>query len=101
MQFGALALRGLFSAEAGTRATAPFPCTLSPLAALFLRCAPDRFLMTKPNTFQHNRGASVATLRWCPSRIDKIMRRLESGTTLDNDSATYTDRNPLGMQICG
>jgi hypothetical protein len=37
----------------------------------------------------------------CPWRIDKIMRPLESGTTLDNASATYTNRNPLGTQICG
>jgi hypothetical protein len=38
-------------AEAGTRAAAPFPAPLSPLlAASFLRCAPDRFLLTKPNT---------------------------------------------------
>jgi hypothetical protein len=36
--------------SAGTRAAAPFPAPLSPLAALFLRCAPDRFLLTKPNT---------------------------------------------------
>src|SRR5271170_7102340 len=33
----------------GTRA-APFPTPLSPLAALFLRCAPDMFLLTKLNT---------------------------------------------------
>src|SRR6266403_4079392 len=41
---------GRFSIEAGTRAAAPFPAPLSPLAASFLRCAPDRFLLTKPNT---------------------------------------------------
>ena len=40
----------LLCAEAGTRAAAPFPAPLSPLAASFLRCAPDRFLLTKPNT---------------------------------------------------
>jgi hypothetical protein len=34
----------------GTRAAAPFPTPLSPLAALLLRCAPDMFLLTKPNT---------------------------------------------------
>src|SRR5216684_6357089 len=43
---------GRFSVEAGTRAAAPFPAPLSPLAASFLRCAPDRFHLTKPNTFQ-------------------------------------------------
>jgi hypothetical protein len=37
---------------------------LSPLAASFLRRAPDRFHLTKPNTFQRKREASVATLRW-------------------------------------
>ncbi len=37
-------------AEAGTRAAAPFPAPLSPLAASFLRFAPDRFHLTKPNT---------------------------------------------------
>jgi hypothetical protein len=41
---------GLLCAEAGTRAAAPFPAPLSPLAALFLRCAPDKFSLTKPNT---------------------------------------------------
>src|ERR1700690_4255321 len=41
---------GSLCAEAGTRAAAPFPAPLSPLPALFLRCAPDRFLLTKPNT---------------------------------------------------
>ena len=41
--------------------------------------APDRFHLTKPNTFQRNREASVATLRWCsgPSRSTV---RLPSGT---------------------
>ena len=47
---GALvALRG-HCVLAGTRAAAPFLEPLSPLAALFLRCAPDRFPLTKPNT---------------------------------------------------
>jgi hypothetical protein len=41
---------GLLCAEAGTRAAAPFPAPLSPLVALFLRYALDRFLLTKPNT---------------------------------------------------
>src|ERR1700733_1782308 len=41
---------GSLRAEAGTRAAAPFPPPLSPLAALFLRCAPDKFSLTKPNT---------------------------------------------------
>ncbi len=65
MQFGALRAPDLFRAEAGARAAGPFPAPLSPLAALFLRYAPDRFLLGKPNTFLHNRDASVATLRWC------------------------------------
>ena len=33
----------------------------------------------------------------CPWRIDKIMRRLESGTTLDSASATRMNGNLLGM----
>jgi hypothetical protein len=36
-------------AEAG-QGLPPFPASLSPLAAFILRCAPDRFLLTKPNT---------------------------------------------------
>ena len=35
---------------AGKRAAAPFPAPLSPLAASFLRCAPDSFDLTKLNT---------------------------------------------------
>jgi len=65
---------GRFSVEAGTRAAAPFPAPLSPLAASFLRCAPDRFHLTKPNTFQHNREASVATLRWCSGSSRNAVR---------------------------
>src|SRR5712664_1685587 len=42
---------GRFSVEAGTRAAAPFSAPLSPLAASFLRCAPDRFHLTKPKSF--------------------------------------------------
>jgi hypothetical protein len=65
---------GRFSVEAGTRVAAPFPAPLSPLAASFLRCAPDRFHLTKPNTFQHNREASVATLRWCSGSSRNAVR---------------------------
>jgi hypothetical protein len=43
-------LAGLLCAEARKRAAAPFPAPLSPLATLFLRCAPDKFFLTKPNT---------------------------------------------------
>ena len=32
-------------------------------AALFLRCAPDRFSLDEAEHFLHNRNASVATLR--------------------------------------
>ena len=74
MQFGALRAPDLFSAEAGTRAAGPFPAPLSPLAALFLRYAPDRFLLRKPNTFLHNRDASVATLRWCSGSSRNAVR---------------------------
>ena len=42
-------------------------CLPSPLTprCCVLRCASDGFLLTKPNTFQHNRGTSVATFLWC------------------------------------
>jgi hypothetical protein len=40
----------------------------------FLRCAPDRFHLTKPNTFQHNREASVATLRGCSGSSRNAVR---------------------------
>ncbi len=40
---------GSLCAEAG-QGLPPFPAPLSPLAASFLRCAPDKFLLTKPNT---------------------------------------------------
>src|SRR5215469_7172955 len=65
---------GPLRAEAGTRAAAPFPAPLSPLAVAFLRSAPDRFLLTKPNTFPHNRVASVATLRWCSGSSRNAVR---------------------------
>src|SRR5882724_8566363 len=43
----------------------PIPRTPSPLAARIppLRTSPDRFILTKPNSWFHNRPASVATLR--------------------------------------
>jgi hypothetical protein len=42
-----IALR-VSSALGGDKGCRPFPLSL--LVALFLRCAPDRFLLTKPNT---------------------------------------------------
>src|SRR5277367_5638064 len=76
-----------FSAEAGTRAAAPFPAPLSPPAAWFLRYAPDKFLLTKPNTFEHNREASVATLRWCSGSSRNAVR-------LPFGKSVQLDRNP-------
>jgi hypothetical protein len=35
--------------------------------------------------------SGATSLESCPWRIDKIMRLLESGTTLDNASATGTN----------
>src|SRR5437868_692691 len=49
VQNGALARSGSLCAGAG-QGLPPFPAPLSPLVASFLRCAPDRFLLTKPNT---------------------------------------------------
>src|SRR5262252_1270160 len=42
---------------------------------------------------------TIVRLARCPWRIDKIMRRLESGTTLDSAFATGTNRNLLVMQV--
>ena len=39
-----------------------------------LKDFPDRFLLTKPNTFPHNREASVATLRWCSGSSRNAVR---------------------------
>jgi len=36
----------------------PFPAPLTSLAAFFLRCAPDTFRLTKPNTFLQNLNAA-------------------------------------------
>ena len=82
----------ILRAEAGKRTAAPFPAPLSPLAALFLRCAPESYLLTKPNTFQHNREASVATLRWC-SGSSRNAVRLPSGTSVQ------LRRNPQFDQV--
>ena len=50
LRIGALIALRVSPALGGERAAGPFPALLSPLAASFLRCAPDRFLLTKPNT---------------------------------------------------
>src|SRR5579862_945582 len=80
MQFGALCAPGFFSAEGGDKGCRPFPRTPFSASGL-LRFAPDRFLLTKPNTLPHNRVASVATLRWC-SRSSRNAVRLPSGTSV-------------------
>ena len=64
---------GFSSIEAG-QGLPPFPPPLCPLAASFLRCTPDKFSLTKPNTFPHNREASVATLRWCSESSRNAVR---------------------------
>src|SRR5215510_9173595 len=84
---------GLFSAEAGTRATAPFPAPLSPPAASSLRFAPDRFLLTKPNTLPHNRVTSVATLRW-RSGSSRNAVRLPFGLSVQLDRNTHIPYHP-------
>ena len=48
--WSAISAPGSLCAEAG-QGLPLFPAPLCPLAACFLRCAPDRFLLTKPNTF--------------------------------------------------
>jgi hypothetical protein len=84
---------GLLCAEAGTRAAAPFPAPLSPLAASFLRCASDRFHLTKPNTFLHNRVAGVATVRWCSGSTRNAVR-IHPGFSI------RLHRNPHRVSIC-
>lgn len=81
-------------AEAGTRAAAPFPAPLSPLAASILRFAPDTFLLTKPNTLSHNRVASVATLRWCSGSSRNAVR-------LPFGNSVRLRRNPHNRGILG
>src|SRR5947208_2656947 len=49
---------GRFGVEAGTRAAAPFPAPLSPLAALCLRCAPDKFSRNAFRFLPNRRSAS-------------------------------------------
>ena len=97
MRFWRVRFRGLRAPAAsalrrGQGLPPPFPASLSPLAASFLRCAPDRFHMTKPNTFQHNREASVATLRWC-SGSSRNAVRLPSGTSVQ------LHRNPQKLRF--
>ena len=53
---------------------APCPTPPSSPRPSFLRCASDSFLLTKPNTFLHNRDASVATLRWCSGSSRNAVR---------------------------
>jgi hypothetical protein len=83
---------GPLCAEAGTRAAAPFPAPLSPLAASFLRWASDRFLLTKPNTSCTIGDASVATLRWC-SGSSRNAVRIHSGFSV------RLRRNPPGVSV--
>ena len=67
---------GLLFAEAGTRAAAPFSASGILPSLRF-----GRFLLTKPNTFLHNRDASVATLRWC-SESSRNAVRIPSGMSV-------------------
>jgi hypothetical protein len=87
---------GSLRTEAGQRVAAPFPAFLSPLVALFLRCAPDRFLLTKPNTFPHHPDASVATLRWCLGSSRNAVR-LPFGKTVQLHRNPQIGVNPEGV----
>ena len=86
---GALTALRVSPVLGGDKGCRPFPAPLSPLAASFLRCAPERFLLTKPNALPHNRLASVATLRWCSESSRNAVRH-PSGTSLQ------LRRNPQG-----
>ena len=91
----------------------PFAASGSPL-----RFAPDRFPLTKANTFPHNRVASVATLRWC-SGSSRNAVRLPFGKSVQlrrnphpshgkapysNTSAVCTDctmaKSGAGVRLC-
>jgi hypothetical protein len=63
--------------------------------------APDKFLLTKPNTFQHNREAGVATLRWCSESFWNAVR-LPSGTSVQLHRNPQNERNALKiMELVG
>src|SRR4051794_27567343 len=54
--------------------------------------------LTNPLALFHiGSSAEGYATKTCPWRIDKITRRLESGTTLDSAFATRMNRNLLGM----
>ena len=58
----------------GGASPAAFPRAPFTLAALFLRYAPDGFPLDQAEHFLHNRGASVATLRWCSGSSRNAVR---------------------------
>ena len=100
LRFGALVALRVTPALSRDKGCAPFPAPLSPLVASFLRCASDRFLLTKPNTFPHNRVASVATLRWC-SGSSRNAVRLPFGISVqlrrNPHTAGQRTRSPTGI----
>jgi hypothetical protein len=55
VRFRALRAPAASALRRGQGLPPPFHARLSPLAALCLRCAPDKSLLTKLNTSQHNR----------------------------------------------
>ena len=61
---------------------------------LTFRCGPQKqeSSFKRPPSPGGIRDASPRA-QTCPWRIDKLMRRSESGTTLDSASATYMNRN--------
>ena len=94
MRFWRVRFRGLRAPAASALRRGQVLPPLSPrpfslLAALCLRWAPDKFLLTKQNTSQHNREASIDTLRQC-SGSSRNALRLPSGTSVQ------LHRNPQG-----
>lgn len=75
-KFLALSLERLDISEVASRFSGRFPVPLSPLAVPFLRFAPGRHLLTKPNNSY--KIEVPASLRGC-SRSSRIAVRLPSG----------------------
>ena len=96
-----IARSGRFSVEAGTRAAAPFPAPLSPLAALCHRCAPHKFLLTKTNTFQHKLRRNPQ-LRKAPGRAGATSRWLLSNRiSIGKEGPTVPDWRQLCRGVEG
>lgn len=66
-----------------------------PACAIFPSLRSDRFPLTKPNTFPHNRGASDATLRWCSGSPRNTVRFPSGGSV-----QLHRNLHPLRVSGC-